>query len=141
LQQQYGSHEERGKFPTWFAAIALAVLVAVVIMVLAMFYVSSRTTGYGASWGWGMMDGYGGFPIMLFMFPIMLIVLVVIGYAVYRWLGWGGGCCGGEHTGHYGHYASNQERETAMEILGRRYAKGEITKEQFEQMKRDITNQ
>ncbi len=28
--------------------------------------------------------------------------------------------------------------ETAMEILKRRYAKGEITKEEFEQMKKEI---
>ena len=28
--------------------------------------------------------------------------------------------------------------ETALEILRRRYAAGELTKEQFEQMKRDI---
>lgn len=29
-------------------------------------------------------------------------------------------------------------RETPMEILKRRYAKGEITREQFEEMKKDI---
>ena len=38
----------------------------------------------------------------------------------------------------YGHYESEEERETAKEILRRRYAKGEITKEQYEQMKKDI---
>jgi putative membrane protein len=68
---------------------------------------------------------------MLFMIPIILIVLVVIGYVIWRGVGWGGGCCGG-------HYASDEERETAMEILRRRYARGEITQQQFEQMKKDI---
>jgi putative membrane protein len=136
MQGQNGSHQERARFPTWFAAIALAVLIAVVIMVLVMFYISSRYTGYGSSWGWGMMNGYGSFP-MLFIAPIMLIALAVIGYALYRWLGRGGGCCGRPRGG-YGYHSSDVE--TSMEILRRRYAKGEITKDQFEQMKKDITN-
>lgn len=32
-----------------------------------------------------------------------------------------------------------EESETPLEILKKRYAKGEISKEQFEQMKRDIS--
>jgi uncharacterized membrane protein len=52
-----------------------------------------------------------------------------------------GGCCGGPWGGYYCHFGSEEEKETAMEILRRRYAKGEIIKEQFEQMKKDVTNQ
>jgi putative membrane protein len=74
-----------------------------------------------------------GFP-MLFMFPIGIVILIVIAYVIYRGVWWGGGCCGG----HYGHYGSERERETAMEILRRRYVNGEITKEQFEQMKKEL---
>lgn len=33
---------------------------------------------------------------------------------------------------------NNNSNKTPMDILKRRYAKGEITKEQFEQMKKDI---
>ena len=84
-----------------------------------------------------MMGGWMGFP-MLFMFPIGIIILIVIVYVVFRGGWWGGGC--GGHYGHYSHYGyrSDEERETAMEILRRRYANGEISKEQFEQMKKDI---
>ena len=83
------------------------------------------------------MMGWMGFP-KLFMLPIGLIILIVIAYVIYRGVWWGGGgCCGGHH-GYYGHYKSDEERETAMEILRRRYVNGEISKEQFEQMKKDI---
>lgn len=34
---------------------------------------------------------------------------------------------------------SRQNSESPMEILRKRYAKGEITKEQFEEMKKDIS--
>ena len=32
-----------------------------------------------------------------------------------------------------------EKNETALDILKKRYAKGEITKEQFEQMKKDVS--
>jgi putative membrane protein len=75
-----------------------------------------------------MMGGTGGIW-MLFMMPIGLIVLVVIGYVLWRSFGRGGGC--GGHTGHYGAYDEN-----AIEILQRRYARGEISKDQYEQMRK-----
>jgi putative membrane protein len=34
----------------------------------------------------------------------------------------------------------DQKQETAIDILKKRYAKGELTKEQFDQMKRDLNN-
>jgi putative membrane protein len=137
MQRQYGSHEERGRFPTVFAAIATVALAVVVVLVLVLSYFSSGYTYYGHQGGWGMMGGFMGFP-MLIMVPIVIAAIVVIGWVVYRGFGWGG-CCGSHWRGHYSHYGSEEERETAMEILRRRYAKGEITKEQFEQMKKDIT--
>lgn len=38
------------------------------------------------------------------------------------------------------HHGEGQSTETALDILKKRYAKGEITREEFEQMKKDIAN-
>jgi len=36
--------------------------------------------------------------------------------------------------------AFDQKEETAIDILKKRYAKGELTKEQFDQMKKDLNS-
>lgn len=115
------------KFPTTIIAIIAVVIVAAVIF---MAFGSRNSYGYNGYYG-GMMGGFGGFG-MLFMIPIGLVVLLIIGYAIWRGFGWGGGCCGSGHNNAYGN------RENAMEILRQRYARGEISREQYEQMKKDV---
>ena len=69
----------------------------------------------GMGWGW---IGLGMLHMLLFW------VLVILGIvALTRWLAGGPGGDGPAR---------------ASDILKARYARGEITKEQFEQMKRDI---
>ena len=73
---------------------------------------------------WGGFDGMGWGWIGLGVIHMGLFwVLAVLGIVVLvRWLAGG----------------PSDERPRAIGILKARYAKGEITREQFEQMKRDI---
>lgn len=73
----------------------------------------------GMMWGWGY--GFFGWLMMLLFWGLIIAGAVL----VIRWL-------------------VDQTRspalgsETALDVLKRRYAKGEITKEQFDAMKRDL---
>jgi putative membrane protein len=80
-----------------------------------------------------MMYGYGpGFGFG-WIFMILFWGLIIWGiFALIRGAS-GGGCCGSHHNGGHGHKDDN-----ALEILKGRYAKGEITKEEFDTMKKDL---
>ncbi len=73
----------------------------------------------------GMMDGPG--PWMFF--PMVFWVLILVGiiftvvWAVQKTSGTDG----------------RKTEESAIEVLKKRYARGEITKEEFENIKKDIT--
>ena len=113
----------------WAIGIVIA-LVLVLLLVAGLFASSGRGGGYG--WGMmgpGMMGGWWGMP---FLGPIvgMVLVLLIIGGVVWfaQSLSRGESRLGtGGTTG-----------ETPLEILKRRYASGEVTKEQFEDMRRTL---
>ena len=121
--------KDNGRFPTVFVAIAAGVTTAAVISALVLLYFS-RYSYYPYCWGPGFMWGFMGFP-MLMMFPIGIIMMIAVAYVVYRGFRWVG-CCGSP-WGHHDHYGADEGKENAVEILRRRYAEGQITKEQFEQ--------
>ena len=74
-------------------------------------------------WGWPIWHGFG------WLFMLLLIVLIVLGIVVlFRSLA-GGPKRGGEEGG----------GDRAMAILRERYARGEITKEQLDQMTKHLT--
>ncbi len=78
-------------------------------------------------WGWGMHPMWGlwgiwGIGMMLFMFLFWGLVIVGIVLGI-RWLVRQGRAEG---------------RDSALEILRQRYARGEINREEFEAKKRDL---
>ena len=71
----------------------------------------------------------GGMWLMPFVCLSGMILVAVILFFVFR-----GGCCGWTP----GFRRLPGSGEDALDILKQRYAKGEITREQFEQMKKDL---
>jgi putative membrane protein len=80
-------------------------------------------------------DGY--YPRGFFFFPFGFLVFFFVIFFVVRGLfwGWGWGWRGGYSRGYWHHQGYYGD---ATEILKQRYAKGEITKDQFDQMMRDL---
>ena len=78
---------------------------------------------------WGN-DMWGGGNWIMFLFSIAFLVAVIVGIVfVVRALSGSG--TGGDHQ------VSRRERETAEELVRRRYAAGEIDREEYEQKLRD----
>jgi putative membrane protein len=75
---------------------------------------------WGAGWGWGALGGIS--MVLLWIGLIILIVWVVMKVIKSSSNGTGGGESGKE----------------ALDIVKKRYAKGEISKEEFEQIKKDL---
>jgi putative membrane protein len=87
----------------------------------------------GNFWSSGMWI----FPILM---PIIMIVVLAIIILIVRPMMSG---CGGPRFPWQGsnqehHEVRDSESETPLEILKKRYARGEITKEEYEDMKGDL---
>lgn len=76
----------------------------------------------GGGWGHMMYYGYGGG----FMWLLFIVVIGVLIYLVLQYTKTKGG------TGMSG--------ETPLDVLKKRYAKGELTKDEFDRMKRDLSD-
>jgi putative membrane protein len=112
--------------------VAVSVLVLVLLLGAGLVVSTGWGRGYGYGWGMmgpGMMGGWWGIP---FLGPIFMLVLVglFIGGAVWfvQSLTRGATQMGSGRTA----------AETPLEMLKRRFASGEITKEQFEEMRRTL---
>jgi putative membrane protein len=98
-------------------------IIVVAVAIVSLFSFWRPWTGYYGmmgmmGYGWGMM-GYGWSWIFIFPLALMVIALGVY-YLV---------------PGLAGVYSKN---DRSFEVLKERYAKGEITREQYLKMKKDI---
>lgn len=91
---------------------------------------------WGQGWGMhpGMMGGYGsgwgmGWFGMIFMLVFWVLVIVAIVYLI-RWL-----AVSSRTGGREGRHLE-MHKDSALEILKRRYARGEINKEEFEEKRK-----
>ncbi len=108
----------------------LVIMVAVLAVVLLGPMLMMGFWGGGMMGGWGMGPGMMGFGFgwwpFMFLVPLVFVVLVVLG--VYYLL---------SGRGRQGASARYMESE-ALRILKERYARGEITSEEYVKMKRDL---
>jgi putative membrane protein len=77
-----------------------------------------------------MWDGFGGWGGMGFGFVWMLLFWALVIGGIVLLVRWLASSPGREHA--------SAPRETALDVLKRRYASSEIGREEFEQRKRDL---
>ena len=108
-------------------------VIGVVVIIVVLFgFLGGGVTGWGGMWP-GMMGGFygsghgswGGGLMMLF-WPLVIGGIVLLGIWLLR------------EAGSARPTSSSSRGETALDILKQRYASGEITREQFEQMRREV---
>jgi putative membrane protein len=123
MQNDYPTHRHGMGIFGW------AVLALVALIVVGVF-VSPFLWGYA-----GMtMPANGTYPMFPFFgwffwpFGIFIFLFLIFGVSRLFWSPWGRGYNGGRW----------QRWGAPEEILRRRYARGEITKDQFDQMMRDL---
>ncbi len=80
----------------------------------------------GEHFWWG---GWWMFPMII---PIVFIVVMII--VLYSFFGRGG------FGPLWRDRHADKEEETALDILKKRYARGELNKEEFERMKKDVSD-
>ena len=106
------------------------VVFALVLVALIGFFGAIAARGY-----FGPMVTYSGYPFFgWFFFPIGFIFFFIFIFFVFRLVFWGLGGWGWRR----GYYRYGYGYGDAREILRQRYARGEITKDQFDQMMRDL---
>jgi putative membrane protein len=76
----------------------------------------------------------------MWVFPILMPVVMLIVLLIMVFLIFGRGGVRAPWQGRESYCEGRRRSESALDILKKRYARGEITKEEFEQMKKEIVS-
>jgi len=111
----------------WALIIGGIILALLVIVPMVWGWVAGPTGYYGWGMGPGMMGGFGS---MFFMPIIGIVVLGLIIWAVIA-----------ATRGSFSQSGSTppSQPDSALEVLRRRYARGEINKQEFEEKMKDLS--
>ena len=109
----------------WILGLILVVLVFS-LLVTAFFFAGPATMG-AAPYPYYPRSFFG-----FFFFPFGIIFFFLLIFFVFRLAFWPW------RRGYYGYHGHWRSWDDANEILRQRYARGEITKDQFEQMQHDL---
>lgn len=107
-----------------------ALIIGGVILAVLLILPAVLSLVWGGQYeSWGMMGPWmmGGFGIMGVMGILWIVVLGLIIWAVVAAV---------RRTGEPG--STNQSADSALEVLKKRYARGEIDKEEYEAKKKDL---
>ena len=92
----------------------------------AIALANGRDDGHMGGWGGMMNFWFGG----IFMWVLILVVIVLAVYLISR----------SARPNRYRESAMETSKETPIDILKKRYAKGEIGREEFERMRKELTS-
>ena len=120
-QSTYGEQRPHRGSPFLWAVLAILVIAVIAFFAVLAFhgYPAGTMPYYGyPGYGWWFFFPFGIFFLFIVLFFVSRLIFWPMGWGWRRryWYGYG----------------------DAHEILRQRYARGEITKEQFDQMKRDL---
>jgi len=117
-------YQSRNRPSTRWLLVPILVAVSIIAVVVGagLYFVSTGVSPSGHYW----------FPFPFF--PLIFIPVIFLFFFGFRWFFWS--CWSWGRGSYYGQYY-----DPAIVALRERYAKGEITKEQLEQMTKDLEQQ